>query len=118
LSFGQTLRCAPEYICSKGLSARWTKNCKNSLAQFRRFLRLKRGLDEQSKVRLFDIPNHTQGLPEWLVNELERYQRLLQRTAGLEYSRLLQLACPYVALFVSAVRGATIGRPQAAVRDG
>lgn len=75
----QDLECALKYIHSKGLSASWVKNCKNSLAQFRRFLRLKRGLGEASKIKTFDSARRTEGLPNWLVNELDRYQRLRQR---------------------------------------
>ena len=73
------LGCALEYVKAKGLSASWIKNCRLSLVKFRRFLRLERGLGEESKITPFDVPRHTQGLPAWLVNELERYQRLQQR---------------------------------------
>jgi len=73
------LECALEYIQSKGLSWEWTRNCRNSLKHFRRYLRLQRGLGEESKITPFDVAAHTQGLPEWVVSELERYQHLLQR---------------------------------------
>jgi len=89
--FGLTLRphheldpdrdlvCALDYVKAKKLSAMWIKNCHISLKKFRRFLRLERGLGEESQISPFDVSAHTQGLPAWLVNELGRYQRLLQR---------------------------------------
>jgi site-specific recombinase XerD len=79
LDLDHDLDCALEYVKAKGMSAAWLKNCANSLVQFRRFLRLERGLGEESKVTPFDVPAHTQGLPLWVVTELERYQRVLQK---------------------------------------
>ena len=73
------LDCALEYIRAKGLTASWIKNCRNSLIKFRRFLRLERGLGDISKAKPFDITGNTQGLPAWLVSELERFQRVQQR---------------------------------------
>ena len=73
------LECALQYVQAHGLTASWIKNCRNSLKQFRRYLRLQRGLGEESKITPFDVPVHTQGLPEWLVSELERYLKTLQR---------------------------------------
>ena len=73
------LDCALEYVKAKQLSASWTKNCSNSLLQFRRFLRLERGLGEALTRKSFDIPRHTAGLPAWLVSELERYQHVQER---------------------------------------
>jgi integrase len=67
------------YVQAKGMSQSWVKNCRNSLVKFRRFLRLERGLGEESKVTPFDSARVTAGLPLWLVNELDRYQRLMQR---------------------------------------
>jgi integrase/recombinase XerD len=49
------------------------------LNKFRRFLRLERGLGEESKITPFDSARVTAGLPAWLVGELDRYQRLMQR---------------------------------------
>ncbi len=69
------LECALEYVKAKQLSPTWTTNCKNSLLKFRRFLRLERGLGEESKITPFDSARVTGGLPLWLVNELQRYQR-------------------------------------------
>jgi len=75
----QDLERVMEYARTKGSGKDWLKNCRNSLAKFRRFLRLERGLGEVQKVQPFDVAQHTQGLPAWLVNELERFQHLQQR---------------------------------------
>jgi site-specific recombinase XerD len=55
------------------------KNCRLALVKFRRFMRLERGLGEESHLTAFDSAPVTSGLPGWLVSELERYQRLMQR---------------------------------------
>ena len=52
-----------EYIQAKGVSRYWLKACRNGLENFRRFLRLERGLGEDSKITPFDVSAHTQGLP-------------------------------------------------------
>lgn len=75
------------YVQAKGVGMGWLKGCRNGLEKFRRFLRLERGLGEVSKITPFDVSKHTEGLPAWLVNELERYQRIQQkhwRTARLD----------------------------------
>ena len=51
------LECALEYIKAKGLSQSWIKNCRNSLVKFRRFLRLERGLGEESKTLRYRRPH-------------------------------------------------------------
>src|SRR5690606_35867094 len=79
LDLDHDLDCALEYVKAKGLSQEWLKNCRNSLAKFRRFLRLERGLGEESHATPFDVARATLGLPIWLGNELERYQRVQQR---------------------------------------
>jgi integrase/recombinase XerC len=73
------LDCALQYVQAKGLSISWIKNCCLALAMLRRYLRLERGLGEETKVTPFDVSAHTQGLPVWLASELERYQKVLQR---------------------------------------
>lgn len=73
------LQCAQAYIEAKGLSASWTKNCRNALARLRCFLRAERGLGETRTVAPYDVVAHTQGLPPWLVSELTHYQRIQQR---------------------------------------
>jgi integrase len=68
-----------EYVIAKGSGKDWIKASRNGLNKFKRFLRLERGLGEESKETPFDSARVTAGLPGWLVNELERYQRLMQR---------------------------------------
>ena len=75
----QDLECALKYVKAKQLSPTWTKNCQNSLLKFRRFLRLQRGLGEETRITPFDSTRVTNGLPLWLVNELGHYQRVMQR---------------------------------------
>ena len=70
---------AMDYIRAKGVGEDWLSACRNGLEKFKRFLRLERGLGEVSKITIFDVSAHTQGLPLWLVNELERYQRIQQK---------------------------------------
>lgn len=70
---------ALEYVIAKKSSKDWIKASQNGLNKFRRFLRLERGLGEESKVTPFDSARVTQGLPAWLVSELDRYQHLMQR---------------------------------------
>jgi site-specific recombinase XerD len=76
---GSDLERVMEYAQAKGSRKDWLKACRNGLNLFRRFLRLERGLGEESKARSFDIAAHTQGMPQWLVLELERYQHVRQR---------------------------------------
>lgn len=70
---------AMEYVQAKQCGKDWLKACRNGLNKFRRFLRIEHGLGEESKVTPFDSARVTKGFPDWLVNELERYQRLMQR---------------------------------------
>jgi integrase/recombinase XerC len=79
LDLNVDFECAMEYVRAKKLSEQWIKNCRNSLKQLRRFLRQERGLGEEREVKPFDSAHLASDLPMWLVNELERYQRLLQR---------------------------------------
>jgi len=68
-----------EYVIAKQSGKDWIKASRNGLNKFRRFLRLERGLGEENHVTPFDSARVTEGLPGWLVTELERYQRLMQR---------------------------------------
>ena len=79
LDLEKDLDCALEYVQMKNISAEWLKNCRLALVKFRRFMRLERGLGEESHLTAFDSAPVTSGLPGWLVSELERYQRLMQR---------------------------------------
>jgi site-specific recombinase XerD len=80
LDLDRDLECALDYVNSKKLSASWNQNCKNSLVKFRRFLRQERGLGEETKAKPFDSAQAASDLPLWLVNELQRYQHVLQRS--------------------------------------
>jgi len=73
------LEQALDYTRAKQSGKDWLKACRNGLNKFRRFLRLERGLGEESKVTPFDSSRTASGLPLWLGQELERYQRLMQR---------------------------------------
>ncbi len=73
------LEKAMEYVRAKGVGAYWLQACRNGLDKFRRFLRIERGLGETSQIKPFDVSAHTQGLPTWLVAELQRYQRNQQK---------------------------------------
>jgi site-specific recombinase XerD len=72
------LRPVLAYIQAKQLSAEWYDMNRNALAKFRRFLLHTRGLLE-IKTKPYEPAPHTQGLPDWLVTELARYQRVCQR---------------------------------------
>jgi len=73
------LEQALDYTRAKQSGKDWLKACRNGLNKFRRFLRLERGLGEENHVTPFDSARVTVGLPRWLVQELDRYQRLMQR---------------------------------------
>lgn len=79
LNLEQDLQRAMDYVQAKGVGACWLKVCRNGLNKFKRFLRLERGLGEETRITPFDASRVTSGLPDWLVNELDRYQRLMQR---------------------------------------
>jgi site-specific recombinase XerD len=79
LNLDADLQRALEYVQAKGVGKHWLKACRNGLNKFRRFLRLERGLGEESKITPFDTGRVTTGLPAWLVHELDRYQHLMQR---------------------------------------
>jgi site-specific recombinase XerD len=67
-----------DFLEAKQLSTEWTSICRCSMLRFRRFLSHRRGLVE-SKVTRFEPELHTQGFPDWLAQELERYQHVQQR---------------------------------------
>lgn len=78
LDLASDLDPAMDYILTKRLSAAWTKNCRNSLVKFRRFIQQERGIVEPS-ITPYKPILHSQGLPEWLIRELERFQHIRQR---------------------------------------
>jgi site-specific recombinase XerD len=78
LDLDTDLQPALDYVIAKGVSDEWTKNSRNSLAKFRRFLIHQRGQLEPKRRRKYPTL-HTQGLPDWLVEEITRYQHICQR---------------------------------------
>jgi integrase/recombinase XerC len=77
-----------DFINAKRMSAQWTDVCRCAMLKFRRFLSHRRGLVE-SKVTPYEHKRDSQGLPLWLVRELERFQHIQQRNwreARLEYA--------------------------------
>jgi site-specific recombinase XerD len=69
---------ALDYVKAKQLSAEWTDMCRVALNKFRRFLRQERGLPP-SPPSPPDLSRQQEGLPAWLVEQLTRYQHLMQR---------------------------------------
>lgn len=78
LAIDDDLERALDDIKAKRLSAGWTNMCRLALEKFRRFLRQERGYAEVT-LSPPNISRYCAGLPHWLVCELERYQRLVQR---------------------------------------
>jgi site-specific recombinase XerD len=66
------------YTEAKLSSAQWIKTCCCALEKFRRFMRQERGQIEVT-FRPFDRAYYCAGLPDWLVEQLQRYQHLKQR---------------------------------------
>jgi hypothetical protein len=67
-----------DFLKAKQMSAEWTDICRCSMLKFRRFLCHQRGQIE-SKVIPYEPKRDTEGIPNWLVNELERFQHVQQR---------------------------------------
>lgn len=67
-----------DFIHAKQMSAQWTDVCRNSMLKFRRYLSHQRGQIE-SKVTSYEPKRDAEGLPDWLVSELERFQHVQQR---------------------------------------
>lgn len=97
LNLDEDLSPALEYVKAKDVGPDWADVCRVSLEKFRRFLLNERGQLE-SRIKPFQIALHTQGLPDWLVIELERFQHIRQRnwrTARLENS-IYRFWCGYL----------------------
>lgn len=77
LDLDADLERALDYVKAKRLSAEWTDMCRNALDKFRRFLRQQRGQVEVV-LRPPNRAHYCAGLPDWLVEQLERYQHLRQ----------------------------------------
>jgi integrase/recombinase XerC len=73
------LQCAIQYVKAKRLSQSWTRNCRNSLLIFRRYVRLQRHQAEELRLSPYNVRAHTHGLPAWLVKGLCSYQKQMQR---------------------------------------
>lgn len=77
LDLDTDLQRALDYIQAKRLSAKWTDICRNALNKFRLFLRQERGQVEVI-LRPLNRERYCTGLPDWLLEQLERYQHLMQ----------------------------------------
>ncbi len=75
LDLAVDLEKALAYIQAKRLSAEWTSMCRNALEKFRLFLRQRRGAAEEPCPPAM-LKHYQEGLPAWLVRELERYQHV------------------------------------------
>jgi site-specific recombinase XerD len=69
---------AMDYIKAKHLSAEWTDMCRVALDKFRRLLRQQRGQIDIG-IRPLNRARYCAGLPDWLVEQLRRFQHLMQR---------------------------------------
>ena len=72
------LGCALDYVKAKGVGPDWADVCRNALDKFRRFLLHERGHVEV-KSTPYQVEPHTEGLPAWLVQNLQRFQHIQQR---------------------------------------
>jgi len=75
VDFGKVI----EFVKARGSSAASQKMARLGMIRFRKFVRLELGLGEVPKFKTFNPGKYTQGLPDWLVQSLTRYQRSLQR---------------------------------------
>ncbi len=74
------LNLALDYLKAKQLSAGWINICRGSVAKFRLFLRQQRGQpDIPLSSRSLDSSHYCTGFPDWLVEAMSHYQRLMQR---------------------------------------
>jgi len=78
LDLDTDLQRGVDFLMAKQMSAQWTDVCRCAVLKFRRYLCHRRGIVE-SKVTPYDPGPNTRGLPAWLVEELQRYQRVQQR---------------------------------------
>ncbi|RPJ39030.1 MAG: hypothetical protein EHM35_03250, partial [Planctomycetaceae bacterium] len=78
LDLNADLEKALDYVKAKGSSAEWTDMCRVALEKFRRFLRQERGLAPALPPPP-DLSRQQEGLPDWLVEQLTRYQHLMER---------------------------------------
>lgn len=72
------IRRGLKYLQARRLSVISTKIRRNALEKFRRFLHQMHGRADVT-FRTFNRAYYCEGLPDWLVQQLERYQHLCQR---------------------------------------
>jgi len=77
LDMDADLEQALDYVKAKRLSAEWIDMCRNALEKFRLFLRQQRG-HPHVVVKPLNRERYCTGLPDWLVQQLERLQHLRQ----------------------------------------
>lgn len=77
LDIDADLERALDYVEAKQMSAQWIKMCRNALEKFRLFLRQQRGQIEVV-LRPLNRERYCAGIPDWVVEQLERYQHLKQ----------------------------------------
>ncbi len=78
LNLDADLERALDYVKAKGSSAEWIDMCHAALEKFRRFLRQQRG-EPKPELTIDRLAYYQAGLPTWLVEQLTRYQHLMQR---------------------------------------
>jgi len=71
------LKRALDYVKAKRLSAEWTDNSRIALEKFRQFLRQQRG-QVAITFRPMGRAHYVADLPDWLVEQLDRYHHLMQ----------------------------------------
>lgn len=71
------LERALDYVKAKNLSPQWSKMCRNALEKFRLFMRQQRGHTDVV-IKPLNRDRYHAGLPDWVIEQLERYQRLEQ----------------------------------------
>ena len=118
LDLDADLRRGLGYVQAKRLSAEWTGMCRNALAKFRTFLRQQRGAAEVA-LRPLNHQRYCADLPDWLVQELLRYQHSRQhqwRPARLNeqisrfwsgHSRMWRWLCSRYTITTSKMSGAS-----------
>jgi integrase len=77
LDIDADLERALDYVKAKNSSADWTKASRNALNRFRCFLRQERGYADVV-IKSPNLERYCVGLPDWLVEQIKRYQHLRQ----------------------------------------
>lgn len=77
IDLGADAERAAEYVKAKQLSPSTIEHCLFALNRFRRFLRQERGHVDVN-LRPPNLERYQEGLPDWLVAQLTRYQHIRQ----------------------------------------